>query len=247
MPRTSAEASTAACAAIFGDSDSCSEAESDADIGAAEALQRVPGLSVLPGFLSVSEQARLLTAIADEPWFRRHRVCGPVRDQAMIFGYDNFPPWALKLAERVRCAATFPLAIRERAPLFDQIIVNVYAKGDFIRPHVDQLQYDDGIASISLCSACDMPFERSSEVGPEDVGTRPHAKEVLLRAEPGMLLTMHGAARYAWRHSISGVSHRRVSITFRRFLPLEQRPRWRERPSPDASGASQGQARLVCP
>ncbi|KJE97982.1 hypothetical protein CAOG_08040 [Capsaspora owczarzaki ATCC 30864] len=46
-----------------------------------------------------------------------------------------------------------------RSPLFNQLILNVYSPGKGIRPHVDLLQFDDLVVSLSLGAPTVMTFK----------------------------------------------------------------------------------------
>ena len=99
----------------------------------------------------------------------------------------------------------------------DQLIVNEYAIGQGIRPHVDAPLFTDTIVSISLGSTCVMEFTTES-------GAR---EEQFL--EPMSALVIAGEARSRWTHAIPPRSHdawdgrewpraRRVSLTFRKIV-----------------------------
>lgn len=78
----------------------------------------------------------------------------------------------------------FILQVATRAPLFDQLIANAYQPGEGLKPHVDLMRFQDGIAIVSLLSATLLTFT----MGEERV-------DVLL--DPGDLLLLEGQARCA--------------------------------------------------
>ena len=122
----------------------------------------------------------------------------------------------------LRDAAPIPDIFRELAAWLairaDQIIVNKYEPGQGIAPHIDNLSlFGDTVSSLSLGSATAMEFTRGRD-----------RREIILR--PRSLLTLTGAARYQWTHSIprrkaDAVNGRvwfretRISITFRTIKP----------------------------
>lgn len=71
-----------------------------------------------------------------------------------------------------------------RLPLFDQLIANKYEPGEGLKPHVDLMRFQDGIAIISLQAAAVLRFSRGEEKG-----------AILL--SPGDLLLLEGEARCA--------------------------------------------------
>jgi alkylated DNA repair dioxygenase AlkB len=128
------------------------------------------------------------------------------------------PAWAQDLAARLVQDGLTP----DRA---DQLIVNDYAPGQGISAHVDAPLFRDTIVSISLGSSCMMEFTNAS-------GRR---EEQFL--EPMSALVIAGQARCDWKHAIPArhvdewlgrgwPRTRRVSLTFRNVLPVEQRPTW---------------------
>ncbi|CAK8538773.1 unnamed protein product [Lathyrus sativus] len=166
------------------DSDNCKEKKNW------ESIEEVKGLWILRNFLSVHQQSRLLSSIESEQWFTQ-----PSINQAMRFGYQNLPHWAIKLSNSIlrSCSSSsslFPPNLLQREPLFDQMITNFYLPGEGITPHVDLLRFEDAIAIVSLESSCVMHFTSESQSVP-----------VLLT--PGSLVFMFGDARYNWKHEIN--------------------------------------------
>jgi alkylated DNA repair dioxygenase AlkB len=175
----------------------------------------IPGLRYVPGYLDTAAHDSLLAAVDPGPW----RELGQRRMQIWGYSYDlrkggayrveDLPGWAQDLAIRL-----------ERDDLMhevaDQLIVNEYAAGQGIRPHVDAPLFTDTIVSISLGSSCVMEFTTES-------GGR---EEQFL--EPMSALVMAGEARREWTHAIPTRTHdtwlgrdyprgKRVSLTFRKM------------------------------
>ena len=69
-----------------------------------------------------------------------------------------------------------------RRPLFDQLIANKYEPGEGLKPHVDLMRFQDGIAIVTLQAAAILSFTKG--IGKLDV---------LL--SPGDLLLLEGEAR----------------------------------------------------
>lgn len=197
---------------LFGSS---SDSESDIfDLLIKSSIQyntKVKGLSIVNNFLSLQQQHTLVQEITAAGWFIDKK------NQMFAFGYDNLPPFIKALGVKVsQVAGFFTSKLRNRRPLFDQMIVHEYGPGETICPHIDQLQYCDGIATISLLSSCDMVFSKESN----------NKKECeVVKLKPGTLVGLQSCARYEWKHSINNVKHRRISITLRKFLPFDQRPK----------------------
>lgn len=97
------------------------------------------------------------------------------------------------------------------------------------------MRFDDGIAIVSLESACVMHFSQAKA----RVSTASNAlkqgddesTKVPVLLNPGSLVTMSGDARYLWKHEIDRKpgrqlwdgreleQHRRTSVTLRKLLP----------------------------
>ncbi|RCV39387.1 hypothetical protein SETIT_8G220200v2 [Setaria italica] len=239
----------AALREAFGDS---SDSESDAPAGSGrgrwrwEAVAGVRGLWLCAAFLSADEQARLLAAIQREGWFI------DANNQAMRFG--DLPSWAVELSTLIReaiCvgdvnvgvsaemanededACPLPSDLLWREPFFDQMIGNRYNPGEGICAHVDLMRFDDGIAIVSLESACVMHFSQAEPTGTALDTLRQgdgEPRKFPVYLNPGSLVVMSGDARYLWKHEINRKpgaqlwdgreleQHRRTSVTLRKLL-----------------------------
>ncbi|CAO2144984.1 unnamed protein product [Urochloa humidicola] len=243
----------AALREAFGES---SDSESDAPAGVSpragrgrwrwEAVAGIKGLWLCAAFLSADEQAHLLAAIQREGWFM------DANNQAMRFG--DLPSWAIELSTLIReaiCvgdvsvdvgaemtnededACPLPSDLLWREPFFDQMIANRYNPGEGICAHVDLMRFDDGIAIVSLESACVMHFSQAEPTGialdtPKQGDGQPSKVPIYLN--PGSLVVMSRDARYLWKHEINRKpggqlwdgkeleQHRRTSVTLRKLL-----------------------------
>ncbi|PSC72219.1 alkylated DNA repair alkB-like protein 8 [Micractinium conductrix] len=151
----------------------------------------IPGLALLPGFVSAAEEAALLAeADAASHWqpLARRRVL----HFGHVFDYEtrgvgeplhSIPPAARALADRIQGLPA--------APAIDQLTVNEYAPGVGISPHVEtHSAFTGAIVALSLGGTAAMSFRRE--------GHTPRA----LFLPPRSLLIMAGEARYAWQHSV---------------------------------------------
>ncbi|KAG6512580.1 alkylated DNA repair protein alkB homolog 8 isoform X3 [Zingiber officinale] len=212
-----------------------------------EMVDGVKGLWLCRDFLSAAQQSSLLSAIQHEGWFD-----DGCHNQAMRFG--DLPGWATKLSRLVCEAVWFsevspaadtesivgdqygedcwplPLDLLQREPLFDQLIANVYYPGEGICAHVDLMRFDDGIAIISLESACVMHFTQCKQ---EDNINKSQTEEGIKRIpvflNAGSVVLMSGEARYLWKHEINRkqgfqlwegrelAQQRRTSVTLRKL------------------------------
>ena len=164
----------------------------------------VPGLSLVPDFVSEDEERRLLALLDDldatGAWdaLARRRV----KHFGFAFDYGTrgvrgghgpskvpvaaMPPSFMALAQRVsaHCAP-------DPSAAFDQMTVNDYPPGVGLAPHVDTHScFAGAIASVSLGSGCVMEFRRAG-----------HAHRPLF-LPPRSLLIMAGESRLAWQHYI---------------------------------------------
>ncbi|KAJ3847932.1 hypothetical protein EV368DRAFT_50270 [Lentinula lateritia] len=103
-----------------------------------------------------------------------------------------------------------------------QAILNLYAPGEGISPHVDLLRrFGDGIIGVSLCGGCVMRFERIREERVEEVAERASLQSRSdspsssvnsvflsnsnvheLYLPPNSIIVLSGEARYKWTHGI---------------------------------------------
>ncbi|CAI5508161.1 unnamed protein product [Closterium sp. Naga37s-1] len=68
-------------------------------------------------------------------------------EQLQVVGAENDEAEQLRVQPLSRC-------VLQREPLFDQMIANWYSGDQGIKPHVDLMRFDDGIAILSLLSPC---------------------------------------------------------------------------------------------
>jgi alkylated DNA repair dioxygenase AlkB len=178
----------------------------------------VPGMSLLPEFITEAEERELLSVIDQQPWLadlqRRvqhygYRYDYTTRQVTADLYLGVLPDWLQPLAMRLhyeRLFATPP----------DQVIVNEYQPGQGIAAHVDCVPcFGDTIASLSLGSDYLMDFTHSQT-----------AQKTSLFLPPRSLLMLQGDARYHWQHGIAKRKSdvvdglkvqrgRRMSLTFR--------------------------------
>ena len=188
------------------------------DLFGGTAVPVIPGLSLVPDFVTPDEQGRILSAVDAAPWSSEMRR----RVQHYGFRYDYrarslsgleaaapLPPWAAALANRLVKRGLFQAVA-------DQVIVNEYLPGQGISPHVDCVPcFGETIASVSFLSPCLMSFDRPGRDGGAEADL-----------VPGSVLVLSGEARLDWRHGIAprlsdrigGFPRprgRRISATFR--------------------------------
>jgi alkylated DNA repair dioxygenase AlkB len=185
----------------------------------------VPGMSLLPEFITEDEERELLSVIDQQPWLtdlqRRvqhygYRYDYTARQVTADLYLAALPDWLQPLATRLHCEGLF-------ATPPDQVIVNEYQPGQGIAPHVDCIPcFGDTIASLSLGSGCLMDFTHSNT-----------AQKTSLYLLPRSLSLLQGDARYHWQHGIAKRKSdvvdglkvqrgRRVSLTFRTVKQLRE-------------------------
>jgi len=83
-----------------------------------------------------------------------------------------------------------------------QCTINEYVPGIGIASHVDtHSAFEDGIASLTLGGGCAFRLQRASD-----------GADLSIWLPPRSLLILRGAARYQWKHSISGRKFDRVEL-----------------------------------
>ena len=178
----------------------------------------VPGLRLIPDFMTPDEEAVLLASLDSQPWRndlqRRvqhygYRYDYKARQVTPALRLGALPSWLGVWAEKVHQDGFFGYQP-------DQVIVNEYQPGQGIAPHIDCVPcFGDTIASLSLGSGCVMDFVHD---------TTKTKRSLFL--PPRSLLILQGDARYHWQHGIAKRLYdtiagarlprqRRVSLTFR--------------------------------
>ena len=178
----------------------------------------IAGLTLLPEFITGTQEDHLLKIIDKQTWStdlkRRVQHYGYQYDYKARTVSENsylgaLPSWMDFAITRLSEQKIFSESV-------DQAIINEYLPGQGIAPHVDCVPcFADTIASLSLGSTCQMAFTQA-ETGDKAILTLP----------PRSLLILRDDARYKWRHAIparksdliDGVRtprDRRVSVTFR--------------------------------
>eukprot|EP00927_Polykrikos_kofoidii_P073803 TRINITY_DN69828_c0_g1_i1.p1 TRINITY_DN69828_c0_g1~~TRINITY_DN69828_c0_g1_i1.p1 ORF type:complete len:374 (-),score=62.01 TRINITY_DN69828_c0_g1_i1:49-1170(-) len=224
------------------DSQGISRTPIPCSVEATESVE-VPGLVLLPDFISDTEAARLLSTIDAQTWDtkikRRVQHYGHAFDYARLAiaedSVDHLPVFCHEIVQRINDAELLPFVP-------NQLTINEYVPGVGIASHVDaHSAFEDGIAAMSLGSGIVMEFRRPVDDGngkvsmgkhhrleppPSNVDSSPPIqKNVWL--PPNSLLLLRGEARYAWTHGIAWRKTdcitegtvlprgRRVSLTFR--------------------------------
>lgn len=182
---------------------------------------RVPGLVLVPEFISRDEEAVLLALLErDDGAHWKHTVkARQVQHFGFEFSYETrrcderaplaeMPPAMRALAERLSPT------LMDATP--DQITVNEYKPGQGIPAHIDtHSAFTGAIASLSLASEVVMELRH------------PSGRVESVLCQPRSLLVLTGASRYEWTHAIPPrafdvldgervARERRVSITFRK-------------------------------
>ena len=95
----------------------------------------IPGLGYFPGYLDTDQHNGLLASVDAGPWRdfgqRRGQIYGySYHHTKGVYSVEDLPTWARQLAARLERDGLMP-------ELADQLIVNEYAAGQGITPHVD--------------------------------------------------------------------------------------------------------------
>jgi alkylated DNA repair dioxygenase AlkB len=183
----------------------------------------VPGLALVPEWITHAREEELLAAIDGSPWNTTLRRA--VQHYGYRYDYQGrgvaeslgpLPDWAMHLASRL-----FDDGVFARVP--DQVIVNAYEPGQGIAPHVDRHDFGEVVSSLSLGS------DTTMTLSPRDTD----GDAVDVRLPRRSLLVLQREARRAWAHGIAArksddvdgarvTRKRRVSITFRTLRALDE-------------------------
>lgn len=168
-----------------------------------------PGWVYVPDFLTVEEEAVLLSALEALEYeeVRMHGVAArrTVLHYGWRYGYES---WEIQEAPP---PPDFLLAVVERAlPLLegpaDEVLVSRYPPGATIGWHRDAPMFGPRVVGLSLGAPCVMKFRRWRAVD-RDV------RKVTL--DPRSAYVIAGEARTRWQHSVAPVKGLRYSISLR--------------------------------
>jgi alkylated DNA repair protein alkB family protein 8 len=197
----------------------------------------IPGLFLLPDFVTVAEEQQLLAAVDARHWI------GLAKRRVQHYGYEFcYGTRNVDTKKRLGELPSFVSPILERIYLFpnfdngsaslnlDQLTVNEYPSGVGLSPHIDtHSAFEDCIFSLSLAGPCIMEFRRysvstwkASTTDAEKSGDSSCIKKALYLPPRSMLL-LSGEARYAWNHYIPhhkvGILHFNLSFALARITP----------------------------
>lgn len=171
----------------------------------------LPGFGTVPELVTAEEEAHLIARIEGDGLapFRFHGWTGKRETRSYGWSYDfesgNFdrcepiPDWLLTVRERAAKAIGLP------TEKLEQVLLTRYDPGAGIGWHRDRSVFGE-VLGLSLGSPVTMRFRKR-----DGKGFRRHSMPLPPRA----LYRISGEARRDWEHSISPVTERRWSITFR--------------------------------
>nr|AKM76730.1 RNA-binding (RRM/RBD/RNP motifs) family protein [Hypseocharis bilobata] len=188
----------------------------------------IPGLHLLPDFITPMEEQELLAAVDARPWISlaKRRVqhygypfCYQMRNVNTKQHLGELPSFVAPVLERI---SSFPNLDDAAKLSLDQLTVNEYPPGVGLSPHIDTHSAFEGlIFSLSLAGPCIMEFRRYAQgawfpkagsSADMDVANPDNCSNVSRRAiylPPRSMLLLSGEARYAWHHYIP---HHKIDI-----------------------------------
>ncbi|CAH2034753.1 unnamed protein product [Thlaspi arvense] len=210
-------------------------------VSLADSDLNIPGLFLLPDFVTAEEEQQLLAAVDAQPWI------GLAKRRVQHYGYEFcYGTRNVDTKKRLGELPSFVSPILERISLLpnldcdlnlDQLTVNEYPSGVGLSPHIDtHSAFEDCIFSLSLAGPCIMEFRRYSvstwKVASTNDGEEKSDHDTCIKKAlylpPRSMLLLSGEARYAWNHYIPHHkidkvkekvirrSPRRVSFTLRK-------------------------------
>ena len=208
------------------------------EVEPAESAHHIPGLKLIPEFLTEAEEREILSGIDQSDWSSelkrrvqhygwRYDYKSRQVDPSMHIG--PLPGWANKVAQRLLDSGHFG------KDLPDQVIVNEYCESQGITPHIDSPSSFTGtVATISLLETWEMEFRK-----------RRSKLKVTKKLERRSATILTDEARYDWTHEIPKRKtepgavkpgkkrasriprHRRISLTFRKVIEAANDSRMR--------------------
>ncbi|ORY52661.1 hypothetical protein BCR33DRAFT_655447, partial [Rhizoclosmatium globosum] len=201
-------------------------------------LRDIPGLHIIPDFITEEEEASLVQGMDLHPWINLSER--QVQHHGFTFDYNTnqidfktvpgpLPSWCQFLMARMDAAIkklgeTYPEDFSYRG--FNQLTLNKYPPGSGISPHVDtHTRFDSPITSVSLLSSVQMEWRTLYHSNDSTVPFQTH-KTLQVQLPRRSVCFMAGQSRFAWEHAIRARRadvincHRvdrepRISLTFR--------------------------------
>jgi alkylated DNA repair dioxygenase AlkB len=173
-----------------------------------------PGFHYYPGFITESEERKLLDAIAHTELHSFHFQGYEAKRKVASFGYDwSFEKRALSKGKEI--PASFSWVIEKVAGFMDitpdhfaELLVTEYPVGSVINWHRDAPPFDI-IVGISLHTDCVFKLRLQEKA-------KQNRKSVIaFTAQRRSMYIIQGTARTEWQHSTSPVKEVRYSITLR--------------------------------
>ena len=220
---------------------------SDAGVSDARGAHEVQGVRVFTDALSSDAHDGIVRWIAEELARGRRgelhgRTFAPVppkwakRDQSremLQYGTythsnrveDDFEVSALPKELIDVVDALIACGVIQECERFDSCTINVYGKGQWIPPHIDNPAFARPFVTVSLLSAQDMVLGRGIIWPADDKPEREavyEGEELRLSLPARSAVRVEGDAADVYEHAIPPVSEDRISLTFRRRLDLQQ-------------------------
>nr|AKM76728.1 RNA-binding (RRM/RBD/RNP motifs) family protein [Geranium maderense] len=188
----------------------------------------IPGLYLLPDFITPHEEQELLAAVDARPWIslakRRvqhygYQFCYQTRNVNTKQHMGELPSFVSLVLERI---SSFPNLTDAADVSLDQLTVNEYPPGVGLSPHIDTHSAFEGlIFSLSLAGPCIMEFRRyeqgawfpkagsSIDTESENSENCTNFSRRAIYLPPRSMLLLSGEARLAWHHYIP---HHKIDI-----------------------------------
>ncbi|KAJ3823175.1 hypothetical protein F5880DRAFT_1569076 [Lentinula raphanica] len=176
-------------------------------------FERAPSDNTEPAYLPSTGLPPPLIALLDKLSDLLRPPALPLQIHDLLFPTANNPTFQATASE----AGKPSILHNEKPKQARQAILNLYAPGEGISPHVDLLRrFGDGIIGVSLRGGCVMRFERvheeqegssqrdtftyhsSSSSSDPSSGSESHELYLL----PNSIIVLSGDARYKWTHGI---------------------------------------------
>nr|AKM76727.1 RNA-binding (RRM/RBD/RNP motifs) family protein [Geranium incanum] len=188
----------------------------------------IPGLYLIPDFVTPHEEQELLAAVDARPWIslakRRvqhygYQFCYQTRNVNAKQHLGELPSFLSPVLERI---TSFPNLNDAADVSLDQLTVNEYPPGVGLSPHIDTHSAFEGlIFSLSLAGPCIMEFRRyeqgawflkagsSIDTESENPENCTNFSRRAIYLPPRSMLLLSGEARLAWHHYIP---HHKIDI-----------------------------------
>lgn len=157
----------------------------------------IPGLQLIPDFLTPEEEKTIVSEIDKREWHKLATRRVQHDGYEFVYGHNNvnpnnklgsLPEWIQPVQKRLEVETD---KVNGEGMGLDQLTINDYNPGDGIPPHIDAVApFEEAFAAVSMLSGSVMNFRN------------PDGRQINCYLPPRSAMIFTGEGRFSWQHSI---------------------------------------------